>query len=914
MNKGREHRPPRLASALLARSVPPGPRGEAILGDLLEGFTELVKGTDGVEGSERETASGAHGRAGLRNARLWYWKQALALGGRFLLRRVLHFQLYRRLAQSSPQKGRSLAGLSGLSSDVKFGLRSLLRDRGFTAIAMLTLALGIGATTAIFSAVNAVLLRPLPYHESHRLVSIRDVKAPQYLSGIQVAMGHFVEWRDRARSFDDMAAYVSRRYTLTGRGEPQRLSATNVSAGLFTMMGIQPTLGRDFTPAEDHPGGEDVVLVSHGLWQRIFGGDSGVLGQTLMLDGRPYTIVGVLPPDVDFPESHVDLWTPLALTPQQRQAQGNHHLWVMARLKPGVTMAQARTEMSGVAQQLEAEFPGANTGWGVRIDGLLESRVGDRKTGLWMLFAAVGFVLLIACANVANMLLVRASDRGREFAVRAAIGARPIQLLRRAFTESALLGMGGGLQGLLVAGVGVKALPALFPDLPRIQEVGLDGTTLAIALSSGILATLLFGTVPAAQALRSDPTAGLKEATRGSSSGPRKLRFRHLLVVSEVALALVLLTGSGLMVRSLRKLQEVDPGFRSENAWVTQLELPEASYTPGLQSADFFRQVTQGVAQVPGVEAVGVTFTLPFVRDQHLGFVIEGRPMPESDEIPTVLYYPVSHGYFQAVGLPLIRGRTFTEADREDAPGVVIINQTMAQRFFPDQDPIGQRIHVTNGPRNFREIIGVVGDVRQNGLDDGASQQVYEPFSQQVYPNLDMWLVVRSEADPIALSAAVRERAQELEGNLPVADLTSLSEKVQGWVQIRRAPGDLLTVFAAVALFLAALGIYGIMAYSVTRRTREVGIRMALGADRSDVVKLVFREGMTLTTTGVGIGLLVAFPLTRLMGGMLFGVTPADPATLVLAPLILGTASAMAILIPLKRATQVDPNVALRSE
>ncbi len=914
MNSGKEHKPPRLASALLARCVPPGPGGEAILGDLQEGFTELVKETDGVEEKVRDSGSDAGGRAVLRKARFWYWGQALALGSRFLLRRVLHVRLYRRLAPSSPHDGRSRMGFIGLSIDVKFGLRSLLRDRGFTAIAMLTLALGIGATTAIFSAVNAVLLRPLPYHESHRLVSIRDIKSPQYLFGIQVAMGHFVEWRERARSFDHMAAYVSRRYTLTGRGEPRRLSATNVSAGLFTMLGIQPTLGRDFTPAEDQPGGDDVVLVSHGLWQRQLGEDSDALGQTLMLDGRPHTIVGVLPPGVDFPESDVDLWTPLALTPEQRQAHGNHLLWVVARLKPGVTTAQAQTEMDGVAQQLEAEFPGVNTGWGVRIEGLLESRVGGRKVGLWMLFAAVGFVLLIACANVANMLLVRASDRGRELAVRAAMGARPIQLLRPAFTESALLGMGGGLLGLAVAGAGVKALPILFPGLPRIQEVGLDGATLAVALSSGVLATLLFGTMPAAQALRADPTDGLKEATRGSSSGPGRLKLRRLLVVAEVALALVLLTGSGLMVRSLRMLQEVDPGFKSENAWVTQLELPEASYAPGPQTADFFRHVTQGVAQIPGVEAVGVAFTLPFIRDQHLGFVIEGRPMPRPDQIPTVLYYAVSHGYFRAIGLPLIRGRSFTEADREDAPGVVIINQTMARRFFPDQDPIGQRIHVSNGPGNFREIIGVVGDVRQNGLDDGGRQQVYEPFSQQVYQDLDMWLVLRSESDPIALSAAVRERAQELEGDLPVADLTSLSEKVDGWVSIRRAPGDLLTFFAAVALFLAALGIYGTMAYSVARRTREVGIRMALGADRSDVVKLVFREGMILTTTGVVVGQVMAFPLTRLMGGMLFGVTPADPATLVLSPLILVTAAALAILIPLRRATRVDPNVTLRSE
>jgi putative ABC transport system permease protein len=577
-------------------------------------------------------------------------------------------------------------------------------------------------------------------------------------------------------------------------------------------------------------------------------------------------------------------------------------------------MEQARGEMDGLARQLETEHPRFNAGWGVRLDGLLESRVGERKLALWTLLGAVAFVLLIACANVANMLLARSAGRRREMGVRAAMGAGPGMLLRQALAESALLGAGGGVLGVLFASWGVSALPAIASDVPRIEGSNLDLLSLGVVAGVVVLATLLFGIVQAAQAFRSDLTAGLKDMARGSSSGPRRQGLRRLLVVFEVTLALVLLTGAGLLIRSHQNLREVDPGFRPEQALVAHIELPGATYTPGPETAGFFRQLTDGVSGLPGVEAAGVAFTLPFIRDQHLGFSIQGRPPVESDRFPSALYYAVSPGYFRAMGIPLVRGRLFTSEDREGTPGVILINRAMAERHFPGQDPIGERIHLTNGPVSYRKIVGVVGDVRQSGLHEAARDQVYEPFSQQTYQDLDMWLVARSAADPTALSGAVRKLAQELEGDLPVADLQLLEGLVARWMRDQRAPTDLLTVFAGMALFLAALGVYGVMSYSVAQRTREVGIRVALVARRPTLVAWILAEGLSLTALGLAGGLLVALPMTRVMEGMLFGVGATDPVTLALSCLALTATAGLATALPVHRATRVDPNVALRSE
>lgn len=914
MIRGDEHSPPALAEAILAFCLPPGKSGAALLGDLHEEYLALVEAGGTGDGKAGGFGNSKFRAGAILKARIWYWGQVPLLSGRFLLSRVLHWSLYQELKRRSGDHSPRFGMLTGLSKDLRYGARTLLRDRSFTAAAMLMVGLGIGATTSVFSVVNAVLLRPLSYPESNRLVVLRDMKAPHYLYGIQVAPGHFIEWRSRANSFEQMSAFTSRSYTLTGRGDPVRISGASVSAGVFTMLRVQPTLGRDLSPDEDQPGHDAVVIISHRFWQEYMGGDAGVLGQSVALDGRPYSIVGVLPPRVDFPEPEVELWTPLALTPEQRVSHGNHQLWVVARLKPGLEIEQAQTEMSGIARQLEAENPEFNTGWGVRIDGLLESKVGDRKLALWTLLGAVGFLLLISCANVANMLLARAARRQKEVAVRASIGASPWRLLRLAFAESAWLGVGGGLLGILMAAWGVAILPSLMRELPRIDQVSLDAPTLAATVLIVILSTLFFGTAPAAQALRSDPTVWLRAVLRGSGGSSSRQPLRRILVVSEIALALVLLTGAGLLIRSFLSLRQVDPGFSPENALVAHVELPEASYSAGPQTTDFFNHLTEAVSQLPGVEATGVAFTLPFIRDQHLGFAIEGRPPAEPGEMPSTLYYAVGHGYFQAMGIPLVRGRLFNKEDDAEAPGVVIINQSMAQRHFPGENPIGKRLHLTNGPVNFREIVGVVGNVRQNGLDDGPRDQVYEPFLQQTYQDLDMWLVVRSPGDPRSLSAAIRMKARELESNLPMADLQTLDGVVARWVRERWAPAELLTFFAGVALLLAGVGIYGVMSYSVAQRTREVGVRMALGAEAHDVAALVFREGLTLTFWGLTIGLGVSLSMTHLMDRMLFEITATDPVTLAVAPIVLGGVAILAAFVPARRVTRVDPNGALRSD
>jgi putative ABC transport system permease protein len=839
--------------------------GDAVLGDLHEAYVARV--------AEDER------RASFR-ARVWYWQQVATMGAPYLLRRLGRRSLYRdlhdRFVPSGPRGGLT----DGIPRDLRFGARSLLRDRTFTSVAVLTLGLGIGATASMFSVVNAVLLRPLPFPEPHRLVFLRDAKAPDYLSGIQVAPGHFAAWRDRSTSFEGMGAYQGRRYTLTGVADPMRLEGARVSAGLLPLLGVHPAFGRHFGTDEEEPGRDRVVLISHRLWEQDFGGDPSMVGRSLLLDGQSHTVVGILPPGFEFPDPAIDLWTPLAMTLEDAQVQGNHYLWVVARLRGRVTMEQARGEMDGLARQLETEHPRFNAGWGVRLDGLLESRVGERKLALWTLLGAVAFVLLIACANVANMLLARSAGRRREMGVRAAMGAGPGMLLRQALAESALLGAGGGVLGVLFASWGVSALPAIASDVPRIEGSNLDLLSLGVVAGVVVLATLLFGIVQAAQAFRSDLTAGLKDMARGSSSGPRRQGLRRLLVVFEVTLALVLLTGAGLLIRSHQNLREVDPGFRPEQALVAHIELPGATYTPGPETAGFFRQLTDGVSGLPGVEAAGVAFTLPFIRDQHLGFSIQGRPPVESDRFPSALYYAVSPGYFRAMGIPLVRGRLFTSEDREGTPGVILINRAMAERHFPGQDPIGERIHLTNGPVSYRKIVGVVGDVRQSGLHEAARDQVYEPFSQQTYQDLDMWLVARSAADPTALSGAVRKLAQELEGDL----------------------------------FLAALGVYGVMSYSVAQRTREVGIRVALGARRPTLVAWILAEGLSLTALGLAGGLLVALPMTRVMEGMLFGVGATDPVTLALSCLALTATAGLATALPVHRATRVDPNVALRSE
>ncbi|HXG67845.1 MAG TPA: ABC transporter permease [Blastocatellia bacterium] len=801
--------------------------------------------------------------------------------------------------------------MNTLTQDIRYGFRMLLKSPGFTLVAVIALALGIGVNTAIFSVVNTVLLRPLPYREPDRLLALQEQHAVKH-SEMPVSPGNFVEWEKQNTTFEKLAAYRTTSHILTGIGEPQRLRGARVSAGTFTMLGINPLQGRDFMDEEDLPGKGNVALISHGLWQRLFGGNPNIMGQALTLDGNSFTVIGVMPQTLKFPDAETEIWVPTAFSEQERQARGAKMLSVIGRLKPGVTRGQAQAEMEAITARLAEQYP-ENSNFGAKITPLLEYAVGDLRPTLLVLLGAVLFVLLIACANVANLMLARAATRQKEIAIRTALGAGRGQIVRQLLTESLLLAMIGGGAGVLLAVWGVDALLALAPeDLPRINEVAIDGSTLAFTFALTLLTGLGFGLAPALQASKPDLNETLKDAGRGSSGGVHRARVRNALVVAEVALALVLLVGGGLLIRSFIQLQQVKPGFNTENALVVNMSLPQRKYPQGQQAVNFYDQLMRNLSTLPGVQAVGGSGVFPFVNEAVLGFYVQGEPRSAGGDMPTTNYFSVSPDYFRAMGIPLLKGRVFTETDRQDTTPVAVINETFAKRYFPDEDPIGKRIHVTNGPEVFREVVGVVGDVKQYGLARETNAQFYEPFAQQPRPGFT--IVLRAGSDPTALSGAVRARVQELDKDQPVTSIQTVEEILRESVAQERFSMLLLGIFAALALVLAAVGLYGVISYSVTQRTHEIGIRMALGASRGDVLKLVIGQGMVMALAGVGIGLAGAFALTRLMSGMLFGVSATDPITFAVISMLLTGVALAASYLPARRALKVDPMVALRYE
>ncbi len=795
--------------------------------------------------------------------------------------------------------------------DIRYGFRSLLKSPAFTAAAAMTLALGIGANTAIFTVVNGVLLQPLPYEESERLVDILETKLPQY-PAFSVAPGNFTAWAEGNTSVEEMAAYRLRSYSLTGRGEPERLDGVAMSAGLFTMLGARPAHGRGFLPEEDQPGRDVVVIVSHGLWQRRFGGSPELIGQKLTLSARIYTVVGIMPPDFYFPRPVSEFWVPLALTAEDRENHGSHGLRVVARLKKDVAIEQAHTELSTVAQRLEQEFPGTNAGWGVFVRPMLDAVVGDTRPALMILVAATGFVLLIACANVANMLLARATGRQKEIAVRGALGAARFRIVRQLLTESMILGVAGGSAGLLLAMWGVKLLPELAPGLPRIDDVALDGYAFGFVGVLALVTSMVFGQAPALQASRSDLTESLKEGGRGASGNRRRRRMRSFLVVVEIALALVLLIGAGLLIRTFWELQQVDPGFNPEKALAVTIDLPESKYEQDHERIAFFGQLVDRLSVLPGVEAVGATAALPFLNDSIYGFWVDGRPEPSPGEMSSTNYYAVSSGYFEAMEIPLLRGRLFTDRDRQKTPPVAVINETMARRFFPDEDPIGRGIQLTDGTLAFSEIVGIVGDVKQNGLDTNAPVQTYRPFLQR--PSESMTVVLRGEGNLEGLAVAVRRKVSAGDKDQPVSQVSTLVQLLSFSVARARASMRLLLIFGGIALLLAAVGIYGVVAYAVAQRTREFGIRMAFGATTGAVLRLVFRQGVMLALVGVVVGMAASVAVTHAMTSLLFGVTATDPITFTFVPLMLVIVASIASYVPARRATRVDPLTALRQD
>jgi putative ABC transport system permease protein len=787
----------------------------------------------------------------------------------------------------------------------------LLKNPGVAVVAVIALALGIGANTAIFSVVNTVLLRPLPYADPDRLMVVEENKPPQF-SSFSVSPGNFIDWQKQSTVFERLVAIGGTAYNLIGEGaEPERLRGARVSAGLFELLGALPSRGSTFLEEQDQPGHELVVILSDGLWKRRFAADPNIVGQAITLSSNSYTVIGVMPPSFGYPDRETQLWTPIAFSAGQAQAHGAHYLDVIGRLKRDATAEQARTELSAIAARLAEQYPKSNAGWGINLYPMREGDVRDIKPSLFVLLGAVALVLLIACANVANLLLARASARQKEIAIRTALGATRWRIARQLLTESILLAFVGGTGGLLLAKWGLGALLSLAPqDLPRVKDVTLDGRVVLFTLLVTLLTGVIFGFVPALQASRPKLNETLKEGGRGTTGGHH--RVRGALVVAEVALALVLLVGAGLLIHSFYRLQQVNPGFNTRNALAVTLSLPGKKYSKDDQQSAFYTQLLEKVSALPGVSSVGATQALPIQGDFLLGFNIQGRPPDAPGEDHSTNYYAVSSDYFKAMGIPLVRGRVFTEQDRKDSPRVALINEEMARKFFPDEDPIGKHINVTNGPETFREIVGIVGDVKQYGLAQPTTLQTYEPYVQ--VPFSGMTLVVRAEGSLAALTGAIRSQVLAIDKDQPISRTRSLEQVVSESVSKQQFTMLLLGVFGAVALILAAVGLYGVMSYSVTQRTHEIGIRAALGAQQRDVLKLIVGQGMVLALAGVGIGLLAAFALTRVMTTLLFGVTATDPLTFVAIPVVLAGVALAACFVPALRATKVDPMIALRYE
>jgi putative ABC transport system permease protein len=802
--------------------------------------------------------------------------------------------------------------------DIRYGVRLLLKNPGLTAILVLALALGIGANSAIFSVVNALLLRPLPYKDSGRLVWVWETQ-PQ-LSQAPFTPADFLDYQSQNKSFEQVATYFTQSLTLTGREEPERLRGSVVSADFFSILGVQPLVGRTLLPQEGQPGAERVAVISQGLWERRFNSDRGVLGKALTLNGTNFTVVGVMPQDFRYPSPATDMWlNPRQVIPERsvgstddvRVNRKNHWLPMIARLKSGVSVEQAQADMEAVARQLGQQY---NSNHGVKVISLQERIVGDVRPTLLALLGAVGLVLLIACANVANLLLARASSRQREFAIRTAHGASRLRVIRQLLTESILLALLGCGVGLLLAYWGVELLTSALPsDTPRLKEIGLDWRVLVFTLLVSLLTGLAFGLAPALRASAVNLTDSLKEGGRGSSEGFRSNRVRSLLVVSEVALSLVILVTAALLVRSYQRLQVVDPGFETSNMLTLQLSLPVAKYDDDAKQSAFFQQLVQRLEALPQVKAVALANDIPLVGDMQTSAPrIEGRAN-STVEGSLAGVHAVSQNYFQVIGTPVLKGRAFTSADTLNSPPVIIINNTMAQRLFPNEEPIGKRIRFSDDAKvPWEEIVGVVGDIKHEGLDAKPFMETYLPFTQS--PRSLMAVMIRTTNDPTNLVSAARNSVLEVDRDQPVYDIKTMEQRLSESIAPRRLSMVLFVSFAGLALLLAAVGVYSVISYSVNRRTHEMGIRMALGARALDVLKLVVWQGMTLALVGIVIGVLAAFALTRLMSGLLYGVSATDPFIFAGVALMLVIIALLACLIPARRATKVDPMIALRYE
>jgi putative ABC transport system permease protein len=792
--------------------------------------------------------------------------------------------------------------------DVRYAIRQLIRTPGFSAVAILTLALGIGASSAIFSVVNGVLLRPLPYPHPESLVRVHEIL--QKFGRFSVAPASFLDWRQQNTVFEHIAAYNSTGATLQTDSGPERVQGAAVSWDLLDLLQVAPALGRSFRADEDLPGKDTVMVLSHGLWQRRFNGDPKVLGQSVTLNGAPVTIVGVMPAGFTF-AGDSEFWRPLALNPG-KATRGGHFLGVIARLKPGVTIERAGIEMKTIAERLAIQYPEASAHESAEVIGLHANIVENVRSALLILFAAVGALILIACANVANLLLVRASIRGKEIAIRTALGAGRPRLILQMLAESVVLALAAGAVGLLIAYWAIRPIQTLGAgSIPRAGSISIDGTVLAFALILSVATGILFGLAPAWQVSRATIGSVLKEGGRSSTaSGGRWIR--NGLLVVEVAMSIVLLVGATLVLRSFARLIHVDPGFRPEQVLAFRVALPNGGYPQDHQKIAFFDRLMERLESMPDVAAAGMVQSLPMRGDYVLSFTIEGRPPAKPNEEPSANHRVVSPDYFKAMGIPLLLGRTFTREDGEMSPMVAIVDQKFVDRHFPDQNPIGQGIDIGNGTDGAYKIVGVVGGVRHDALDGKPSPTMYVPYTQDVFSG--MWVVVRAKGEPAQLSAAVRQAVRDIDNALPAFAMTPLADVVSDSVAQRRFSMMLLGVFAAIALVLAAVGLYGVVSYSVSQRTQEIGLRMAIGAQREDVLRMVVGGGMKLAAIGAVIGVAGALALSNVVATMLFELTPFDPASYSATAAVLLAVAMLACYVPARRAMRVDPIVALRQE
>jgi putative ABC transport system permease protein len=825
----------------------------------------------------------------------------------------------RRVPQNPIQMGteRKTHMFADLSQDLRYGARMLLKNPGFTAIAVLALALGIGANSAIFSVVNGLLLRPLPYKNPNQLVVIWENATHLGFPKNTPSPANFLDWQKQATVFDGMGAFAERTFNLTGVGEPERLEGRRVSANLFALLGVQPILGRSFVPDDDKPGTK-IALLNESLWKRRFGSDPAVIGRSLALNGESYTVVGVLPNSVRLPAFGTwrdQIWVPMAFPAEEAAQRGNHFLEVIGRMKPGVTLAQARAEMETITGRLAQQYPEANMRITSVVNPLHEEMVGNMKPALLILLGAVAFVLLIACANVANLLLARAAVRHKEIALRLALGADRARLTKQLLVESVMLSLVGAAVGLILAYAGLQVLTRFIPaDVAHAEMITINGKVLVFTLIVALVTGLIFGLAPASQAAHFNLNDTLKEGGRDSGAGPRGKRLRSALVIAEVAVSFILLIGAGLLINSFIHLRNLDPGFRADHLLALNVDLSEVKYPDTARRTAFFDEVVRRILALPGVRSVAVAGNLPFTYNgDSMPIGVEGLPDPPPDQWPDVIWRTVGPNYFSTMGIPLVRGRDYNDQDTLDTTLGVVISEKTAKHYWPNDDPIGKRLKPgsATGSGPWRTVIGVVKDVRQNDFVAEPKMQMYFSF-RQVKSLVANALVVRTTVDPLSLATSVRNSVWAVDKDQTVANMDSMEHIVAGAVARQRFSMLLLAIFAGVALVLAAVGIYGVMSYSVAQQTREIGIRMALGAQRSDVLKMTIKQGLKLVGLGLVIGLAAAFVLTRVMATLLFGISATDPLTFITISFVLLVVAMVASYIPSVRAMRVDPMVALR--